>query len=407
MKKLIPLLLIIALVFSSCGIPFLSENGYSLNEDVSLPTKHDYSDNKEVSFDENAITGYGFYYNQLSEDEQSVYSSIYELSEVFSNELYLPSISYDSFYKIIYALSYDNPDLFWINGEYNVTSVDGYVTKVTFTSFPNNAEEISEEIGSITDDIISQIPEDSDDYMKLKYIYDWIIDNTEYKNGDRDQNICSVFLEKESVCAGYSKAFQYLCDKAGLPCTFISGEAKGGSHAWNLIYLDNNYYWVDVTWGDPVYANDGSYEEPNYGYFCVTDDQLFRTHKLYHAFDEDNFSPDDNVFTYPECTSDNFNYYMINGCYFYTYDRDVLDAFILQKLQTEEGEILIDMQYADEGSWNEALSDIISEDSTSHVGQLIKDYYDNNSWFDVMTYTVSYSYNEDTLTFRIKVNTSV
>ena len=51
-----------------------------------------------------------------------------------------------------------------------------------------------------------------------------------YKRQDYDdaaednQNICSVFIGKKSVCAGYSKAMQYLMEKQGLFCTYVTGE---------------------------------------------------------------------------------------------------------------------------------------------------------------------------------------
>ena len=89
------------------------------------------------------------------------------------------------------------------------------------------------------------------------------------------QDFTSVFLLKQSVCAGYSRTFQYLCKKAGIKCTYVPGDTDE-PHAWNLVELNGKYYWVDVTWGDPIY-DDGT-QTLNYHYFMTTDEVLFRTH---------------------------------------------------------------------------------------------------------------------------------
>ena len=57
------------------------------------------------------------------------------------------------------------------------------------------------------------------------------------------------------VCEGYSKAFKYLCDQAGIECYLVtgtmssSGTANSGSdnHMWNIVRLDGKSYLVDVT----------------------------------------------------------------------------------------------------------------------------------------------------------------
>ena len=59
------------------------------------------------------------------------------------------------------------------------------------------------------------------------------------------------------VCQGYADAYLLLCQRAGLPCVVVSGEADAGkvftgaaNHMWNAIKLDGKWYAVDVTWDD-------------------------------------------------------------------------------------------------------------------------------------------------------------
>ena len=65
------------------------------------------------------------------------------------------------------------------------------------------------------------------------------------------------------VCEGYSKAFQYLCDKgfAGsstISCDTVTGTMGGatgaGNHMWNLVTIDGDSYLADITNSDTAYS---------------------------------------------------------------------------------------------------------------------------------------------------------
>lgn len=62
--------------------------------------------------------------------------------------------------------------------------------------------------------------------------------------------------ETKVVCEGYAKAFQYLCDLAGIPCYTVTGEMSSkdvsGAHMWNVVPMDGQNYLVDVTNYDQV-----------------------------------------------------------------------------------------------------------------------------------------------------------
>ncbi|MCD7847737.1 MAG: hypothetical protein LUG49_06900 [Oscillospiraceae bacterium] len=66
-----------------------------------------------------------------------------------------------------------------------------------------------------------------------------------------------VFDQDDStnvVCEGYAKAFQYLCDLAGIDCITVTGVMSGGTgagaHMWNVVRLDGVNYLVDLTNSD-------------------------------------------------------------------------------------------------------------------------------------------------------------
>ncbi len=54
------------------------------------------------------------------------------------------------------------------------------------------------------------------------------------------------------ICEDYAELFQAMCTRAGIPCVIVTGEAGGGSHAWNMVYVDGQWLYVDCTFDDPV-----------------------------------------------------------------------------------------------------------------------------------------------------------
>ena len=62
-------------------------------------------------------------------------------------------------------------------------------------------------------------------------------------------------FEGSVVCAGYASTFQAICSTIGIKCDIITGSANGGSHAWNRVYIDGTYKYVDCTWNDTAKSN--------------------------------------------------------------------------------------------------------------------------------------------------------
>ena len=197
-----------------------------------------------------------------------------------------------------------------------------------------------ERIAAAADECIASLPDGADDYAKSKYVYEWLADHVDYDDSvfdgakgsiampsgadpdDYGQTAGNALVDGRAVCAGYSRAFQYLMQRLGLQCLYVTGyvayEGTEEYHAWNVVRLDGEYYLVDATWGDPAYFDVESEEEiyytVDYDYLNVTTDYLSVT----HTADED--------IPLPECTSMADNYYVREGLYFETADRDRVGA---------------------------------------------------------------------------------
>ena len=62
--------------------------------------------------------------------------------------------------------------------------------------------------------------------------------------------------EDIEVVYGYAKTYQYLLKKLGILSHMVSGYSynpvtgAGEAHAWNLVRINGEYYYTDVTWAD-------------------------------------------------------------------------------------------------------------------------------------------------------------
>ena len=88
----------------------------------------------------------------------------------------------------------------------------------------------------------------------------FVCDRLTYKSGTYCSPRTSLISEEVSpgACMSYAHDFKFLCDLAGIPCILTHSE----THQWNQVYVDGQWWHVDVTATDAGDNPDWSRELP-------------------------------------------------------------------------------------------------------------------------------------------------
>lgn len=302
-------------------------------------------------------TGY-YAYNLLDDGEKNIYDRmLYAMEKRIRVEFSSEETDPDRIDRVFRSVCSDHPEVFDVSG-YQLGSVNSlfggttYTFDATYQMEEAETAEMREQVSQCVDSILTGTDSNADSYTKAKFAYDTIINNTEYDDtAENNQNMLSVFLGGRSVCAGYTAAMEYMLQKMGIQCGTVSGTATDSSgtesHAWNIVLMDGAYYYIDVTYGDPVGGDDSGYDfGPDYDYFCITTEDLLKNHTI----------GDDSV-EGQECTATDDNYYHREGKYFTSYDKNQL-AGLFQAMEAG-GQKTLSIRCADQNLYSEMYTDLI------------------------------------------------
>ncbi len=247
-----------------------------------------------------------YFYEHSDEHIQKAYAEILIILNAHAEDILVSVKNEDEIATAFKCVFQDHPEIFWISGysycRYSTLGKEYYTFTGKYIYSEAECRSFKSKISSYITGFKQGIKSGMSDYEKEKYAYEYIAKHTEYDTSAEDnQNILSVFLNGKSVCQGYAKAFQYLLQEADISCAMVVGITyTGDGHAWNMVYLDGNYYHVDVTWGDSALSQSGTpdKDEVNYAYLNVTSQEMAETRK------------EDNVLALPYCVATEDNYYV-------------------------------------------------------------------------------------------------
>ncbi len=201
------------------------------------------------------------------------------------------------------------------------------------------------------------------DVEKALILHDRLIERCEY---DYDAlsanalpasslNIYGAIVLGEAVCQGYTMAYEYLLDKVGILAHYSNSNAL--RHAWNIVCIDGDWYYVDTTWDDPLWDTNGKVLHNN---FLVSYDVFKTGHK---ATDYEVPQPQSSKYDNLYWNNSKTGFQYLNGKFYYidavaneikeiTDITDVSTSKTIYKL----GKWIVDKYY-----WNETFSKLSND----------------------------------------------
>lgn len=309
-----------------------------------------------------------YYFKQLTEEEQRVYRELLKGIRAREKEFYLTISDDDSIDRSYHAVLKDHPEIFWVHNRekiYKTTYSDSDYCVFTpgYTYTDSEIDEIQTAMEQSFQEVRALIPEDAGDYEKVRIVYTYVIDHTQYQTGEDDQSIAGVFWKKSAVCAGYAGAVQYLLERLDIPCIYVDGSTKGSTegHAWDIVKIGQEYYYVDATNGDqPDFLNgDAAQLEEHktiiYDYLCPFPEEYEKT-----------YTPSEEL-TVLACTAKDLDFYVLNQGYFEDYSwQDIYDYC---KMRLDNGAAVVRFKFGSQEAFSEACQELLDDGVVQNVAQ--------------------------------------
>lgn len=266
---------------------------------------------------------------------------------------------------VVKQVKSEHPELFWLS-DYTIWTKDSASEiELEMPSEYQNLDQMSAQLDSAVNIIVEQVPHQWSDYEKILFVHDYIVEHTEYDTAGAESNVHGIWgtaygclVQHSAVCEGYAKAFQLIMQRLGIECGICDGLGKGALHAWNYVNLNGNYYWIDVTWDDPVLSKqdaDDTKSNLRRNYLLINDEMLLRTHSI----------NDDNLFI-PKCNSLDENYFVKNKKYMVEYSKEYIQSLIQNEWEAHQ----VELMFSTKAAYEEAIQKLFDENEIRGIERL-------------------------------------
>ena len=266
-----------------------------------------------IDYPPEMVTKYG--YDQLTDSQKSVYNKICETMKVCGSSAEIPNIDGSEAVcnRLLELIRTENIAYFHIADRKiadNGIANQSFNINFTYKYAPREINTMLRETQKAAEAVMDGITDDMDDYEKLKYFHDYLVVNcVSDASGRYSDTVYGALVDGKALCEGYSKAFSYLCNLAGIENMIITGNTNT-AHMWNMVKTGGNWYHVDVTWDHPDKMITDKYPGTVlYQYFLVSDAEIKRTREINTA-----------LCTPPRATGSVMSYFYHEGMYSDSYE---------------------------------------------------------------------------------------
>ena len=179
------------------------------------------------------------------------------------------------------------------NGFSHIESEYDSLGRVTINIVRNYTEE---DINLINKKIDELMPHLTSNYNSLetniKNVHDYIINNARYDSARSDNNVLTYksdtaygpLFQGYAICGGYTDLMQLFLERLNVKNFRVSSD----NHIWNVLYINNTWKHLDLTWDDPVASDGKDYLE--YNYFLINTNQLLTLEQTQHNFNLEHYT---------------------------------------------------------------------------------------------------------------------
>ncbi len=191
-------------------------------------------------------------YSQALTDTSRVYSLIGDSQKTSDSNVY----------------SYVIPEAGRYFLQYVVTDATGASVTVNDHRYETASDALKQKVA----EIVAECTTDGmSDYQMALNLHDWLCENASYDDSLTIYDPSGVLLQGTGVCESFALAYEMLLKEVDIDTAYVTGQANGGPHAWNMVKLGGEWYHVDVTWDE---------EKNDRYYFGMSTELISRDHTI-------------------------------------------------------------------------------------------------------------------------------
>ena len=191
-----------------------------------------------------------YYKEQLDNHDQKVYDDLMYKWMHYHQTINIAK-PHAELQKIVKAIQWDMPLMFYVN--YFSVQYCAYPSEISINAgyffSKEEAKELLAKCYEWGNYFVKKMPPNLTVQQRALWLHDVIINNVEYGNNSsfRGHCIIGVIKDKIAVCEGIARTYKFLCDLSGIPCAYVNGFFDGERHGWNMVWIDGEPSFVDVT----------------------------------------------------------------------------------------------------------------------------------------------------------------
>lgn len=266
------------------------------NENIKIEKKNDYYRNYDYRFvqntddfsPENKQDILNIYYTVVNSglNEFTFYCNANKYPDCLGDVKYIASNQI----TLSHINNYVHPFNSFSNIETTYDSLGNIKLKINKNYTNDKIMAIEKKVAEITAEIIT---DNMNNEAKIKAVHDYIINHSKYDDNRSDNNIIKYdsdsaygpLIEQYGLCGGYSDAMMIFLIKFGINNYKIASD----NHVWNYVYVNDNWYHLDLTWDDPITTNGSDILE--YNFFLISTEELTSLNDAQHIFDKSVYTP--------------------------------------------------------------------------------------------------------------------